>query len=186
MWSNENGLKTLIPAALLFGLLNRPFVLPDIIGGNAYKGSCDRELFIRWTQATTFLPAMQFSKPPWEFDHNCVQIVRKFIELHENYSLEMIRLAKQSTLDGSPIVRPLWWTGDESEESLTCDDQFMFGDDILVAPVLDERATERSVYLPNGSQWLNVIDQVVHSGGITIRQRATLDQLPHYNRLKYN
>lgn len=46
-----------------------PFVLPDMIGGNVYNGDIlTKELYIRWLQATVFMPSLQFSKSPWEFD----------------------------------------------------------------------------------------------------------------------
>jgi alpha-glucosidase (family GH31 glycosyl hydrolase) len=62
-------LKTLINTALTFGILGYPFILPDMIGGNAYSGmKPDRELFIRWLQATSLMPAMQFSIVPWQYD----------------------------------------------------------------------------------------------------------------------
>lgn len=184
-WTYENGLKTLIPASLLFGLLNRPFILPDMIGGNGY-GSIkpDRELFIRWTEANVFLPSMQFSITPWDYDERCVEIVRSLIKLRENYysNETIINLAQTSNVDGSPIVRPLWWIGDESKLSLICDSQFMFGDKIMVAPVLDQNTTVRSVYLPLGSNWFSVLDQKMYEGGSVISQNATIEQIPYYIR----
>ncbi len=54
-----------------------PFVLPDMIGGNGYNGRPGRELFIRWMQANVFMPAMQFSYVPWDYDE---QVTRSFQE----------------------------------------------------------------------------------------------------------
>ena len=67
-WGYDNGLKTLIPTLLQFGLEGYPYVLPDMIGGNGYGDPPDRELFIRWLQANVFMPAMQFSYAPWNYD----------------------------------------------------------------------------------------------------------------------
>jgi alpha-glucosidase (family GH31 glycosyl hydrolase) len=100
VWGYDNGLRSVIPTALLFGLVGYPFVLPDMIGGNGYSTDDvihssnssstsllssltrtilpDRELYIRWLELTTFLPAMQFSVVPWQFDEETVAIGRKF------------------------------------------------------------------------------------------------------------
>lgn len=181
-WTYENGIKTLIPVSLLFGILNRPFILPDIVGGNAYHDSKpDPELFLRWTQANIYLPSMQFSIAPWDFDDDeCIEIVRRSIELRENYSSVMTEIARKSTFDGTPIVRPLWWIGDESEDALICDDQFLFGDDILVAPVLEPGVNGRQVYLPLGYCWYSVLDSKTYEGGLKIFQNAAISELPYY------
>lgn len=50
------------------GLSGYPFILPDMIGGNAYGEKPSKELFIRWVQVNALLPAMQFSLLPWDFD----------------------------------------------------------------------------------------------------------------------
>ena len=61
-WTIHDGLKSVITATLHFGLLGYPFVLPDIIGGNGDPDKSNKELFIRWSQLTAFMPAMQFGK----------------------------------------------------------------------------------------------------------------------------
>ena len=68
-WGYQNGLKTLITTLLQMNMVGYPLVLPDMIGGNVYGDDVlKRELFIRWLQANTFMPALQFSRVPWEFD----------------------------------------------------------------------------------------------------------------------
>src|SRR5699024_9043538 len=79
-WSFESGLKSLVTTALTMSIAGYSFILPDMIGGNDLP---DDELFIRWVQASTFMPSMQFSVPPWAFNnHNVINITRKFVELH--------------------------------------------------------------------------------------------------------
>ena len=69
VWTYENGLKTLIPTLLQFGIEGYPFVLPDMIGGNGYNVlRPEKELFVRWMQANVFMPALQFSYAPWDYD----------------------------------------------------------------------------------------------------------------------
>nr|CAD7569231.1 unnamed protein product [Timema californicum] len=67
-WGFSNGLNTLVTTLLVFNIAGYPFVLPDMIGGNGYNGAPSKELFIRWTQTNTFMPAMQFAYPPWDYD----------------------------------------------------------------------------------------------------------------------
>lgn len=68
-WTSPLGLSTLIPELLHMNVIGYPFVLPDIIGGNGYDNAIvTKELFVRWLQANVFMPSMQFSYPPWDFD----------------------------------------------------------------------------------------------------------------------
>ncbi|MGQ0601544.1 MAG: glycoside hydrolase family 31 protein [Anaerolineales bacterium] len=60
-WSHANGLRSVIPGVL--SLTGYPFILPDMVGGNAYAETAEAELMIRWTQLNALLPAMQFSLP---------------------------------------------------------------------------------------------------------------------------
>ena len=85
-WGLNNGLKSVLTTALTFSILGYPFILPDMIGGNAYsQGFPDPKLFIRWTQLNTFLPTMQFSIPPWHYnDEKLTKICKDLTDLHEN------------------------------------------------------------------------------------------------------
>lgn len=75
IWGINNGLATIITTSLQMNLNGYTYVLPDMIGGNGYNlnheqaNAPSKELFIRWVQANTFLPAMQFSFAPWGFDN---------------------------------------------------------------------------------------------------------------------
>ena len=73
VWGYNNGLKTLVTTLLQTSISGYPFVLPDMIGGNAYGSFPSRELYIRWMQANVFMPSMQFSIVPWEYDEEVVQ-----------------------------------------------------------------------------------------------------------------
>lgn len=74
-WTWSNGLPTLITTLIQMNLNGYVFVLPDMIGGNGYKdGSLtetelpSKEMFIRWLQANVFMPSLQYSFVPWDFD----------------------------------------------------------------------------------------------------------------------
>lgn len=75
-WSWNNGLPTLITTLLQMNLNGYVFVLPDMIGGNGYLNGAlngtvypPKELFIRWLQANVFMPSLQYSFVPWDFDN---------------------------------------------------------------------------------------------------------------------
>jgi len=93
-WSHANGLRSVIPHILIFGIIGYPFGLPDMIGGNAYNSIFiqhtawpDRELYIRWLQLTALLPAMQFSVVPWHYDSE----VRYIIEVYKAFLFFSLR-----------------------------------------------------------------------------------------------
>lgn len=84
-WDGRLALSTLIPTLLHMNIVGYPFVLPDMIGGNAYGKNgeevIDAELFIRWLQANVFMPTLQFSIPPWTFGENVSELRSFFVTL---------------------------------------------------------------------------------------------------------
>ncbi|XP_037536221.1 myogenesis-regulating glycosidase [Nematolebias whitei] len=162
VWGYELGLKSIIPTVLTIGILGYQFVLPDMIGGNAYPnhtagkvngtiGLPDRELYIRWLELSAFMPAMQFSIPPWAYDDEVIQIAQKFTNLHETLvAPRVLELAGEVLDTGDPIIRPLWWLANDDEAAFKIDSQFLIGDDLMVAPVLEPGKQERDIYFPAG------------------------------------
>lgn len=109
-WDWNNGLPTLIPTLLQMNLNGYAFVLPDMIGGNRYNTDrLDKELFMRWVQATVFMPAMQFSVVPWDFDEETIRWSRQFTELHETIAPLVIERFKLAVATGEPVNLPIWW-----------------------------------------------------------------------------
>lgn len=162
VWGYELGLRSIIPTVLTISILGYQFVLPDMIGGNAYpnrttvgsggkEGLPDRELYIRWLELSAFMPAMQFSIPPWAYDDEVVEIAQKFTKLHETLvAPRVLELAGEVLNTGDPIIRPLWWIANNDEAASKIDSQFLIGDDLMVAPVLEPGKQERDIYLPAG------------------------------------
>uniref|UniRef100_A0A672VBI2 Myogenesis-regulating glycosidase n=1 Tax=Strigops habroptila TaxID=2489341 RepID=A0A672VBI2_STRHB len=158
IWGYELGLKSLIPTVLTISMLGYPFVLPDMIGGNFLSDRTDgaveipdRELYVRWLELSAFMPSMQFSIPPWLYDKEVVEIAQKFTELHESLVAPLLlELAGEVTDTGDPIIRPIWWISPCDEATHRIDSQFLIGDTLMVAPVLEMGKQERDVYLPAG------------------------------------
>ncbi len=142
-----------------------------MIGGNGYGGDLpDAELFVRWMQANTFLPAIQFSYVPWQYsDPNITEVSRNLVALHEKYFDKFYDLAAESVKSGAPIIRPLWWIDENNEEAFTCDDEFLVGNDLLVAPVLEQGARNRTIFFPPGKWKSQMIGNTnIYEGPISV------------------
>ncbi|NXC33254.1 MYORG glycosidase, partial [Campylorhamphus procurvoides] len=158
VWGYELGLKSLIPTVLTISMLGYPFISADMIGGNFFPNKTngaveipDRELYVRWLELSAFMPSMQFSIPPWLYDKEVVEIAQKFTELHESLVAPLLlELAGEVTDTGDPIIRPIWWISPRDEATHRIDSQFLIGDTLMVAPVLEMGKQERDVYLPAG------------------------------------
>ena len=185
-WGYERGLATLIPTALLFGMLGYPFVLPDMVGGNGNAGSVktfpEKELYLRWVAATVLLPVLQFSIPPWVYDIETVNITHALLRVRDRHVEYILETARESTRTGWPIIRPMWWAEPENSQTYAIDDQFLVGDNLLVAPVLQPKVTERDIYLPRG-RWFDLNRNRPLFGGRYLRHyKVGLADLPLFQR----
>ena len=185
VWGVDNGLRSLIPSLLTSAVIGYPFTLPDIIGGNAYWNQTpDTELMIRWAQVSAFMPAVQWSIPPWEVSEEAYAASVEVMRMREELllpKLEALSDAAKTTLE--PICRPMWWLDPKDASTFAIDDQFAVGDDIIIAPVVEKGATSRSVYLPRGA-WRRHGDDAVLTGGRRIVVDAPLSQLPVFLRVE--
>ncbi|KAG8187419.1 hypothetical protein JTE90_009495 [Oedothorax gibbosus] len=186
-WDQMNGLQSLIPCALHLSLMGYYFILPDMIGGNNYEsygGSLpDKELYIRWLEATVFMPSIQFSIVPWDYDDEVISISRKMVALHEKYSNFIIKTAEKATETGEPIIRPLWYSSsDDDYLTLRTDSQFLVGGGIMVAPILEKGKIKRDIYLPEG-KWYDVQKKKTHEGPQWLYDyEAPLSFLPFFTK----
>ena len=181
-WGLDNGLHSVLTGILALGLTGYPFILPDMVGGNAYDEQASAELMIRWTQLNALLPAMQFSLAPWDYGEECTRICRQYAKLHLNFAAQILQLANESAQNGTPIIRPVWWLATQDERALTCNDEFLLGNDILVAPVLLPGATQRDIYFPPG-KWRDFWNGTVYSGDTLLcAYPVSLESLPIFER----
>jgi hypothetical protein len=183
VWGVDNGLQSLVPTLLTSAVLGYPFTLPDIIGGNAYWNQTpDTELMTRWAQASAFMPAVQWSIPPWDVSNSAYAACVKVIRMREKLLLPRLPALLERAKDSlEPICRPMWWLSPDDSETFAIDDQFMVGDDMIVAPVVQKGALSRTVYLPSGS-WREYESNAVISGGQRVTVDAPLDKLPVFIR----
>lgn len=137
------------------------------------------ELYIRWLQINTFMPTMQFSLAPWRLGAKALNLTGKFIDLHTKYANKFVALAKEVTKTGDPIMRPMWYADPDDVNTYEIEDQFLVGADLLVAPVVAEEATSRSVYLPRGV-WVEQNSMKSYHGPAHVNVAAPLEVLPFF------
>jgi alpha-D-xyloside xylohydrolase len=91
-------------------------------------------------------------------------------------------LAEAAHRTGAPVMRPLFFDFPDDEAARGVDDQFMFGPDVLVAPVTTAGMRSRAVYLPSGTRWVERVTGTVHEGGTRVEASAPLERIPVYRR----
>ncbi|XP_010731064.3 SITS-binding protein [Larimichthys crocea] len=167
-WS-PMGLKGIIPSLLHHTLLGYNFLIPDAVGGSQSGDLVtDEELFIRWLEITAFLPVISFHTPPWVCGEDRVlNLTRSYIAKHQRDVVPLIeKYAEEWLMTGNPIYRPMWWLSPNDPMTFTINDQFLIGDEVLVAPVVEKGAVQRDIYLPDGGfQWQDSQNAQVYDGG---------------------
>lgn len=175
-------LETLIPNALsLSAVAGYSYFVPYPIGGFNPTSKPSAELYIRSVQAVTFMPSMAFTKTPWSYQNETVlKVTQKFVNLHAAHAKTLIHLAKSRASVGWPLIRPMWYLDPNDAETYRINDQFMVGDNLLVAPILREGQRERWVYLPKGL-WA---DQhgTEYIGNLRIQVKVPLEELAYFTR----
>lgn len=174
-------LPRVVRAGLSAALSGFPYWGHDIGG---YSGTPTKKLYIRWLQLGAFSPIMQFHgttpREPYFFDEETVRIAKAYFDLRAAMLPYIVAAATQARERGVPIWRPLLYEFPDERATHSLDDQFMFGDDVLVAPILSE-FDERTVYLPAG-QWTDVWSGQRYGGPKRLEVRASLAQIPVFAR----
>jgi len=176
----------LIPDMLAAGFVGCPFICPDMIGGGEWTAFLpgapfDPELFIRSAQIHALCPMMQMSASPWRVlskEYQC--IFKQTVELRQKFAPRFVELAKASAKTGEPMMRNMEYCFPGMGYA-DVKDQFMMGDDLLVAPVVEKGATSRTVILPPG-RWKADDDQI-YEGSASITISAPIDRLPYFEKL---
>ncbi|XP_017573015.1 SITS-binding protein [Pygocentrus nattereri] len=185
-WSYA-GLKGIIPSLLHYSLLGYNFFIPDAVGGSLSSDLVtDDELFIRWLSIMAFLPVLSFQTPPWASeDDKVLNFTRVYIAKHQEFVVPLIeKYAEEWQVSGNPVYRPLWWVSPEDPATFTIDDEFLIGDQVLVAPVTEKGVLQRDIYLPNSDfQWQDTNNAKVFDGGTLLQSYpAGLGDVPIFVR----
>lgn len=188
VWTGDNRsfwehLEMAIPMVLNLGLSGVAFTGPDV-GGFAYDSN--GELLTRWTQLGAFTPYFRnhssldvIKQEPWSFGPKYEEIIKKYIQLRYKWLPYLYTLFKEASQTGVPVMRPLLMTYPEDEKTYRCNDQFLVGDNVMIAPIVRPGGTHRVVYFPEGN-WYDYWTEEYISGGQYQMVEAPLEKLPIY------
>ena len=186
IWTGDNRsrfshLALAIPMNCNLGLSGVAFVGNDVGGFNE---NCHPELFARWIQMGAFTPFLRVhnicnAKPqePWAFGPEIEEISRRYIGLRYRLLPYIYNQFYKAHKTGIPVMAPLIMEYEDDPAVLSIDDEYLFGSELLVAPVLQAGQTEREVYLPKG-WWFDFWTDQMYQGGGFIRYQAPLATLP--------
>ena len=177
-----------IVAGLNVSMSGIPWWNTDIGGFNkCLDDETHNELLVRWYQYGVFTPIFRlhgnsYDTEIWTYPEPHCAIMREFLELRYRlrpYILDQMRLAHER---GTPPMRPLFFDYPEDPSTYDITDAFLFGPDILVAPVTKMRTRARDVYLPAGPDWQDAWTGEHHDGGQTVSVEAPLERIPLFLR----
>ena len=192
-----------VRAGLHMAIAGIPWWTTDIGGfhGGNPEDPAFRELIIRWFQYGAFCPVFRLhgdriphqpgtgtsggglcgSGGPnevWSYGEEAYEIMANYIHLRERLRPYIRELMRQAHEKGTPPMRPLFYDFPHDPACWEVEDAYMFGPDLLVAPILHEGARSRNVYLPAGSSWTDPYTGETFPGGITVTADAPLARIP--------
>ena len=184
---NRTGLEILVPDMLAQGITGYAFGCPDMVGGGNIctfddASELDGELIVRWCQASSLMPIVQFSLDVWNIERggvakHCLQAMK----MRDEFVPYIEVLAENAAETGEPIVRYMEYEfPHQGLERVT--NQFMLGDRYLIAPVIEKGARTREVALPLGT-WKDLVSGTIYEGGRSLTVSAEIDILPVFERI---
>lgn len=203
--STFNSLQRQLRAGLSMSIAGIPWVTTDIGGFQGANINDDdfKKLLIRWFEFSCFSPVFRlhgYRMPGEHFDNDFIsgigqmgtgaenevwsygdeyfEIMKKYLFIRERLKPYIKKQMKKAHKKGTPIMRPLFYDFPNDNLSWEIDDQYMFGPDILVAPVITEDTYEREVYLPKGAEWKNIWNGKIYKGNQKITVQADLETIP--------
>ena len=189
--TNFDSFRRQIPAGLNYSLTGLPYWTTDIGGfvGGDTTDPAFRELFVRWFEYGAFCPIFRAhgarknnQNELWSFGPEAQTILTFYDRLRYRLMPYIYTLGAKTTFDGYTPMRALAFDFASDSKALDINDEFMFGPSILVAPVTEEGATSREVYLPKGTDWYDFWTGKRIAGGQRIHRDAPLNVLPLYVR----
>lgn len=207
VWSGDidssfRSLRSQLAAGLNMGISGLPWWTTDIGGfhGGNINDEKFKEVLVRWFEFGAFCPVMRlhgFREPfipglsesgggkhrsgspneVWTYGDEVLRICTKYLELRETIRPYVTELMKEAHEKGTPVMRPLFYDYPEDTKVWEIEDEYMFGPDMLVAPILYEDMRERTLYLPEGD-WVDINSKTEYKGGDFVTVAAPLDTLP--------
>jgi len=185
-WSGDGiaryeDLACVVRAALGFGLSGFPFYSHDVGG---FSGLPSPDLYARWIQLGAFSSHVrchgQPPREPWEYGEQTEAIFRHYMELRYRLMPYIVSEAIECGRASLPMLRALVLEYQNDPNTFAIEDQYLFGRNLLVAPILDESG-QRRVYLPVG-EWVDYWQKTTLRGPCWLEVNAPLEVLPLYVR----
>jgi alpha-glucosidase len=191
LWSGDvdmtfAALRKQVAVALNTGMAGFPLWGSDI-GGFGFEGKCSPELYTRWFQFGAFSPLCRPHgdqtelREPWQFGPEIEAVCKKYLNLRYRLLPYLYTALHHACTNGIPMMRPLVLEFPQDPVVFNLSDEYMFGSEILVAPVVDEGSTQRKVYLPAGG-WIDFWSEAAYVGPRWIEVSAPIDTLPLFVR----
>lgn len=186
LWAGDHstwfqGMQEAYHAMLSAGLQGHAWVSFDV--GGLY-GDLDKETYIRMVQMGAFCPILQAHgqgvREPWVFDDETVDVFRRYAGWYRDLKDYRVAAGREAAETGVPILRPLWLDHPEDPECYTATFQYLFGPDILAAPIFSYNRT-RAIYLPEGV-WVDWWTGQTLKGRQQLTVDVPLDRMPLYVR----
>lgn len=187
-WSMDDGLASVIPAALSAGISGMGLHHSDIGGYTSLHGNKrSKELLMRWVELAAFTPVMRThegNRPDdcFQFDDDMESLVhlKRMTDVYCSLSPYLKVLVKENAKKGIPVQRPLFYEFEDDENSYDIQYQYMLGPDLLVAPVYQEGKNTWEVYLPE-DQWVHLWSGNTFKGG-HVKVDAPIGEPPVFYR----
>ena len=176
-------------AGLNLAMSGIPWGASEIGGFVTHDNTSPRfhELMVRWYQYGVFTPVFRThgnrpNNEAWTIGSDTYPHIRAAMMLRERlrpYVMAQMKLASES---GLPPMRPVFFDFADDPKTVEVEDQFLFGSDLLVAPITTYEARSREVYLPTGAEWTDAWTGKTLPGGQTIEADAPIERIPVYVR----
>ena len=203
VWSGDvmstfSALKAQVKEGLNMGLSGIPWWTSDIGGfrGGDPTTPYFQQLIVRWFQFGVFCPIFRLhghrlpntddfngaANEVWSFGEPAYQIIKKYMLLRERLRPYIMKQMSVASETGIPPMRPLFVDFPSDPVCYQVEDEYLFGADLLVAPILDADIQTRNVYLPANSTWRDAWTDQVYTGGQWIPIETPLDKIPLFLR----
>ncbi|MBR8839399.1 MAG: hypothetical protein DSM106950_36700 [Stigonema ocellatum SAG 48.90 = DSM 106950] len=191
-FSRSSGLASLTTDMLNRGIGGAYGFTTDIGGYLNYPNRTDKELYLRWTAWSALTPffrvhnsGLSSTVMPYDFDNDTLDSFAKLAALHQQAIPLIKRLWQEARTTGIPITRPLWLVYPNDTQAAAQDQEWLLGEDVLVAPVVSQGKTSREVYIPAGC-WHEQNTAVNYHGPKTIMVDSPVGTLPYFFRCGTN
>lgn len=187
-WSRHDGIKTVIPSALSSGIVGNTYHHSDIGGYTSLFDNCrTKELFMRWAEMSVFSSVMrthESNRPDTNFqyydDAEAMKHFSDMIHMHIQLKPYIDTLMEEAASVGMPLQRPLFFHYEEDEVSYELQSQYLFGRDLLIAPILEPERETWQVHLPDDT-WIHLWSGKEYTEG-DYEVTAPLGQMPIFYR----